>query len=196
MFDTGPALNDMAAQIRLCRATDKLTLQQLATRSGVAASTIHKIEAQQMVPTVSVLLKIAKGLSRRPEELIRDAAPQGEMSELGPNSASGLAIPQEAKPKLSVWHINLTANESLPSLTLDPLQRAIVLVEMGAIRLSAGGQNVAMSRGDCLAVEGGLLKSRDPQESPVRLTIVGAPPGDLARHLGSPDLSAAVTDQP
>ena len=62
MFDTSRALADMANQIRVCRSADGLTLQQLATRSGVAASTIHKVEARQMVPTVSVLLKIAKGL--------------------------------------------------------------------------------------------------------------------------------------
>ena len=72
MFDTHRALADMANQIRACRSADGLTLQQLASRSGVAASTIHKVEARQMVPTVSVLLKIAKGLGRRPEELIRD----------------------------------------------------------------------------------------------------------------------------
>ncbi|MEE8165374.1 MAG: helix-turn-helix transcriptional regulator [Myxococcota bacterium] len=71
-FDTRPALADMASQIRACRAADGLTLKQLAARSGVAASTIHKVESQQMVPTVGVLLKIAKGLGRRPQELIRD----------------------------------------------------------------------------------------------------------------------------
>jgi transcriptional regulator with XRE-family HTH domain len=62
----------MASQIRAYRAADGLTLKQLAGRSGVAASTIHKVESQQMVPTVGVLLKIAKGLGRRPRELIRD----------------------------------------------------------------------------------------------------------------------------
>jgi transcriptional regulator with XRE-family HTH domain len=72
MVDIRSALADMATQIRTCRNGDGLTLQQLAARSHVAASTIHKIEAQQMIPTISVLLKIAKGLERRPEELIRD----------------------------------------------------------------------------------------------------------------------------
>jgi transcriptional regulator with XRE-family HTH domain len=79
MYDASAALADMAQQIRTCRAQEGLTLQKLAARSGVAASTIHKIEAQQMVPTVSVLFKIAKGLDRRPEELIRDAIVLVEM---------------------------------------------------------------------------------------------------------------------
>lgn len=64
--------------VRTCRNGDGLTLQQLAARSHVAASTIHKIEAQQMIPTISVLLKIAKGLERRPKELIRDTSTSSE----------------------------------------------------------------------------------------------------------------------
>jgi transcriptional regulator with XRE-family HTH domain len=72
LYDVRLALTDMANQLKACRARDGLTLQQLANRCGVAASTIHKIESQQMVPTVSVLLKIARGLGCRPEELVRD----------------------------------------------------------------------------------------------------------------------------
>ena len=72
MFDAKSALHDMAHQIHICRTDERLTLQRLAQRSGVAASTIHKIEAQQRVPTISVLFKIARGLGRRPAELIRD----------------------------------------------------------------------------------------------------------------------------
>jgi transcriptional regulator with XRE-family HTH domain len=63
MFDAKSALHDNSHQIHICRTDERLTLQMLAQRSGVAASTIHKIEAQQMVPTISVLFKIARGLS-------------------------------------------------------------------------------------------------------------------------------------
>jgi transcriptional regulator with XRE-family HTH domain len=78
VFDPRPALADMATQIRACRAADGLTLKQLAARCGVAASTIHKVEAQQMVPTVGVLLKIARGLGRSPQDLIRDEFPDSQ----------------------------------------------------------------------------------------------------------------------
>jgi transcriptional regulator with XRE-family HTH domain len=44
----------------------------LATRSGVAASTIHKVESERMVPTNSVFLKITKGLGEGSDELMRD----------------------------------------------------------------------------------------------------------------------------
>ena len=72
MFDARLALADMSKHIRPHRAADGLTLQLLAVRSGVSASAIHKVAARQMVPTVLVLLRIAKGLGCRPEELVRD----------------------------------------------------------------------------------------------------------------------------
>lgn len=62
----------MAHQILACRVEDELTLQMLATRSGVAASTIHKVESERMVPTNSVFLKITKGLGEGSDELMRD----------------------------------------------------------------------------------------------------------------------------
>ena len=49
-----------------------MTLQRLGDLSGVSASTIHKMENLQTVPTISVLLKVAHGLNRRPSELLAE----------------------------------------------------------------------------------------------------------------------------
>jgi transcriptional regulator with XRE-family HTH domain len=88
VYDTQQALSDMAKQIRGCRMEEGLTLQQLSTRSGVAASTIHKVESGQMVPTVAILLKIARGLGRRPDELVRDQATLENAAELAASEPS------------------------------------------------------------------------------------------------------------
>jgi len=52
---------------KLCRAREStgLTLQQLATRSGVAPSTIQKVETGTMMPSVAVMMKIARGLRKK-----------------------------------------------------------------------------------------------------------------------------------
>jgi len=63
-------LHEIANRIRRWRGEERLTLQQAAQRSGVAASTIQKVESQQMVPTITVLFKIARGLGRSPVELL------------------------------------------------------------------------------------------------------------------------------
>jgi len=143
MFDTSRALADMANQIRASRAADGLTLQQLANRSGVAASTIHKIEARQMVPTVTVLLKIAKGLGCRPEKLVRDRYDETERQadsavEASPRAPESPPVPALPSRNVGVWQVDVDQESRLPTLDLAPRQRAIVLVERGGLDLHAG----------------------------------------------------------
>ena len=206
MFDTSRALADMAEQIRTSRSSEGLTLQQLASRSGVAASTIHKVEARQMVPTVSVLLKIAKGLGRRPEELIRDdfssepaenelqggAAPRIEGS---PNSTNGNgAAPNghsagAAKRDVGVWNIDVSSERGFPSLDLDPLQRAIVLVQQGQLELCTGTERLHMGAGDCVEFEGQRVATGADAPSAARVMLIVSPPGNVGTH---PSLTSAA----
>lgn len=51
-------------KIRQLRKQKDLSLQQLAERSGVSAATIHKIERNGMVPTITTLMKVAGALNR------------------------------------------------------------------------------------------------------------------------------------
>jgi transcriptional regulator with XRE-family HTH domain len=60
-------------RIKSARAQRDYSLNDLANRSGVSASTIHKIENYAMVPTVTTLLKIAKGLEKGLHFFIDDA---------------------------------------------------------------------------------------------------------------------------
>ena len=205
MFDTSRALADMANQIRSCRSADGLTLQQLATRSGVAASTIHKVEARQMVPTVSVLLKIAKGLGCRPEELIRDRfddeTSESEGQEASPEGSGNGAVaggsstpssdgvrrePAGAFQNVGVWQLDLSREKAMPILDLDPKQRAIVLVERGEVDLQAGDQRVRMDAGDCIEVEGGRIQPAADLARPASVKLIVSPPGNLGARLGQP----------
>jgi len=65
-------LKRIAHRLRSWRSDAGLTLQRLGDLSGVSASTIHKMENLQTVPTISVLLKVAHGLNRRPSELLAE----------------------------------------------------------------------------------------------------------------------------
>lgn len=55
---------EVGRKIRLLRQAEGLSLQQLADRSGVSAAAIHKIERNTMVPTITVLMKLARSLDR------------------------------------------------------------------------------------------------------------------------------------
>jgi len=65
--------------VREWREEAGYTLIELAERSGVAPSTIQKVESFQMVPTVAVMLKIARGLGRSAAELVSDAPPRASV---------------------------------------------------------------------------------------------------------------------
>lgn len=67
-------IEQIAIRLRSWRTEARLTLQQLAELAGVSASTIHKIENHQTVPTIVVLMKIADGLNRPPSELLEGLA--------------------------------------------------------------------------------------------------------------------------
>ncbi|UCD55963.1 MAG: helix-turn-helix domain-containing protein, partial [Candidatus Hydrogenedentota bacterium] len=57
-----------------------LTLQQLADLSGVAPSTIQKIEAGTMTPSVAVMMKIARGLHKKIGFFLDEEDPSTEVS--------------------------------------------------------------------------------------------------------------------
>jgi transcriptional regulator with XRE-family HTH domain len=188
VFDTRPALTDMAERIRSCRVADGLTLQQLASRSGVAASTIHKVESQQMVPTVSVLLKIAKGLGRRPEELVRDemAIPKPASSAPRTPVFDDRTIRSEASHRASVRRIDVAQDRPFPTVDLDFGQRAIILVEQGGVHLQAGEESFALQAGDCIEIEGGrTIEALGEQREAASVTLIVSPEGSLGHSLGA-----------
>jgi transcriptional regulator with XRE-family HTH domain len=193
VYDVRLALDDLASQLRACRARDGLTLQQLATRCGVAASTIHKIETQQMVPTVLILLKIARGLGRHPQELVRDfwgeeLAPPMAVEDHGATTAFD-AIPYERD--VAAWRFDFARDSGgFQPLVLDPGQRAILFVERGAGEFSSPSRRLLLPTGGCVEIEGERFSfASDPTDLAQTLLIV-SPAGRLARLLGLPNASA------
>jgi transcriptional regulator with XRE-family HTH domain len=59
------AIKKIGDKLARTRESMGLTLQQLARLSGVAPSTIQKIEAGTMMPSVAVMMKIARGLRKK-----------------------------------------------------------------------------------------------------------------------------------
>src|SRR6185312_9354673 len=64
----------IGAKIRLLRQGESMSLAQLAERSGVSAAAIHKIERNTMVPTITVLMKLARSLDRSVSYLVDEEA--------------------------------------------------------------------------------------------------------------------------
>jgi XRE family transcriptional regulator, regulator of sulfur utilization len=149
-------LDGIAARLRAWRAAEGLTLQQVAARSAVAASTIQKIERRQMVPTVTVLFKIARGFGRSPAELIDEAAVARDV--VHRRAAGVSASPpatehltgQLSDPKLSLWRVHVPAGEGASAPHLGPRGEVLILCESGRLETRVGDQVHTLAAGDSL----------------------------------------------
>lgn len=156
-------LKRIAGRIRNWRNEARLTLQQLGDRSGVSASTIHKIENLQTVPTIAVLLKVAHGLARKPSELLaevdvgeqvailrRDDRPRAQLGEGGEIEHLIGTIPRS---QLDVWRVRLEPGIGVGMPSGEPWQfhgEVALLVEDGTIEASIGDETYEIGRGDSL----------------------------------------------
>lgn len=156
-------LKRIAGRVRTWRNEARLTLQQLGDRSGVSASTIHKIENLQTVPTIAVLLKVAHGLGRRPSELLaegeegepisvlrRDDRPRAQFGDGGEIEHLIGMIPRS---QLGVWRFRLEpgTGAGMPGTEAWQFRGEVALiVEEGCIEAMIGSETVEIARGDTL----------------------------------------------
>lgn len=71
----GGIVSSIGPKVRKLRQDQRLSLQQLAVKADVSAAAIHKIERNDMVPTVTTLLKVATALERPVSYFIEDRMP-------------------------------------------------------------------------------------------------------------------------
>ncbi len=155
-------LLQIAERIRRWRDEAGFTLQELADRSDVAASTVHKIEKNQTVPTISVLLKIAHALRRRPDELLKEESPEiaaahrhkDERLVLG--NANRTQIEQLAlgiaRSTIDVWRLRHQPGQGsgLDGRRLEYEGEVIALVEVGELTFTLGNATFVVNEGDSL----------------------------------------------
>lgn len=162
-------LKRIAARIRSWRDEAGLTLQQLGDRSGVSASTIHKIENLQTVPTIAVLLKVAHGLSRRPSELLAEVDVGKQVAVLRRDERQHLAIKDRGelehlvgaipRNRLDVWRIRMQPGVGAGMAGTDPWQfhgEMVILVEEGCVTAEVGGESFSVYAGDSLHFDSSL----------------------------------------
>jgi transcriptional regulator with XRE-family HTH domain len=146
-------LKRIAGRVKAWRTGEGLTLQEVSERSGVSASTVHKIENLQMIPTIAVLLKVAHGLGRRPHELFDEGAVTRsaaalvrarERDQLQTREGSTLervvgAIDQAG---IDVWRVTHDPGRGSQPSPDAPLQRyrgeLVILVETGRLHVEVG----------------------------------------------------------
>lgn len=156
-------LKRIAARIRTWRTDARLTLQQLGLRSAVSASTIHKIENLQTVPTIAVLLKVAHGLGRKPSELLAEVEVGDQacvlrredrpLARFGAGGEIEHLIGTIPRSQLDVWRIRLEPGIGVGMPGTDAWQfpgEVALWVEHGYVDALIGSESFSLSPGDSL----------------------------------------------
>ena len=71
-------VSSIGPKVKELRREQRLSLQQLAVKAEVSAAAIHKIERNDMVPTITTLLKVATALGRPVSYFVQEADGQPE----------------------------------------------------------------------------------------------------------------------
>lgn len=205
-------LKRIAARIRGWRDEAGLTLQQLGGRSGVSASTIHKIENLQTVPTIAVLLKVANGLNRRPSELLSDIEMESRTGllrraerahfDFGTRAGAEHLVRMIPRNRLDLWRVILQpgAGAGADGVAWQFQGEVILLCEVGIVGCEVADAAYRLEPGDtlhfdtsvphCWVAEGG---------EPATLTIFALLPdrlqGDLMTRMASVTARAPIDGQ-
>ena len=156
-------LKRIAGRIRRWRDEAGLTLQQLGDQSGVSASTIHKIENLQTVPTIAVLLKVANGLNRRPSELLAEEDTGKQVAILRRDDRQQLVmnghgqlehlIGMIPRNRLDLWRVRIEPGRGAGRPGTEAWRfhgEVVLLVEDGRVDVEVAGEHFVIERGDSI----------------------------------------------
>ena len=146
--------------LKRIRKQRELSLDQLATRSGVSRAALSQIEGARTNPTLSVLWKIAIGLEIPFQELLELPDEEGaKVLRAGDavvlRSADGrvesrLVSPGGSSPGLELYELRLAPKGVLRSEPHGKGTTESVYVLKGALRLSVGGAEYDLGAGDSI----------------------------------------------
>ena len=184
-----PKLEDVnqriARRVAELRAGSGLSLDALATRSGVSRSTISLIERGETSATAVVLERLAAGLGVALAALfeVERAAPgplmrRGEQSEWR-DPASGYVrrnvSPPDHPSPMRIVEVEFPAGKQVTLEGAAPhavIHQQVWLLE-GAMELTHGGRTHRLQAGDCLAMRvDGPVAFRNPTRKPARYVVV------------------------
>ena len=180
----------ISGRIRARREAGNLTLQELAQRSDVATSTIQKVETAQMIPSVAVILKIARGLGLGPADLISDREPNLEVVQLRsgerhPIGVAGKMMVERLSGDLvdsavEVWRVSLHPGVSSGSGSIRYDGEELVIGEAGKVTFRLGEREHTVAAGDSLHFRASIPHSwRNDGKSVARFTVTGNRPREF-----------------
>lgn len=191
------SISRVAERIKQWRTGAGYSLQELANRSGVSPSTIHKIERTQTVPTIGVVLKLATGLGRHPTEFFDDRDERNTTFHVKAAERNELVTPRGARlqnlggdssqSEIGVWRIVHPPGFSFGDHKISHLHGELVLfLEQGSLSVTVGCEDFELETGDSLH-----FKASSPycwhnlSDEPVIALIIGNVPDSPTTQVSS-----------
>ncbi|MGH3768248.1 MAG: helix-turn-helix domain-containing protein [Pseudonocardiaceae bacterium] len=156
-----PIVGAIGPKVRELRLQLGFSLQQLARRAGVSAAAIHKVERNDMVPTITTLLKLATALGRSIGHFV-DAAPGLEQvaahtpateRPVLPAPAPGVELAGIGGPPERFRGVGEVATLAPGAEWGEVVPRAgeeLLLVLDGTLAVEVAGERYTLRRGDAL----------------------------------------------
>lgn len=189
------SVNRVATRIKHWRGEASLSLQQLANRSGVSPSTIHKIEHHQTVPTIAVVLKLAAGLGRHATELFDDEDGTSTTIHIRARERIGLITPHGARveslsadldaTEIGLWRMVQPPGFSFGNHATGQVAGELILfLEEGHLDVTVGERSYSLETGDSLHFEASsAYEWKNHSDRPVSILLTGNLAGGLRPSL-------------
>jgi transcriptional regulator with XRE-family HTH domain len=157
-----PIVGAIGPKVRELRQQLGLSLQQLATRAGVSAAAIHKVERNDMVPTITTLLKLATALGRPIGHFVDAAPPQAQLAVHTPAAQRPTLSAPAAGVELAVIGgsperfgaagevVTLAPGAEFGAEVAPRAGEQLLLVLDGKLAVEVGGERYTLHRGDAL----------------------------------------------
>jgi transcriptional regulator with XRE-family HTH domain len=181
-------LDKISDRILYWRQEQGLSRFELAELSGVAVSTVHKVETRQMTPSIAVVLKLAHGLGRRPAEILAEGTPEvtvsiqraGDRPTTTASSGQFERLSAElVAGEMEVWRVTLKpAVASGSPLRFDG--EVFITCDLGELSVEIGGQEHVLGVGDVAHFKATHpFTYRNDSDGPTRFLLVATLPAEL-----------------
>lgn len=192
-MDTRNTVATLGRRIRALREAQGLSLRDLAERAGVSSGAVQKIESGAMSPTISTLMKIARGLRCRVTEFLEEGKHEDDVVVTRRAERQQVSW-GEGAVRVDYVSGDLPEQEHLlleihlapgGSSGEDPLSHGgdeIALCATGQVEFEIGDRRVRLRRGDCLHFRSDLPhRWSNPGRTPARLWLVSSAGGPIHR---------------
>ena len=186
------AAQTVGARLRTLRASQKVTLVELAKASGVDAATISRIETGKMSGTLHSHIRLAAALGLKITELyagIEEARAKDAVTIRPPAAGGAVYVHQAGKSAITMLTTDILKKKLMPILvTIEPggatqkeearvgTEKFLYVLE-GALEARVGEATHPLRRGASLYLDASIPHSlRNPGPKAARCLVVTTPP--------------------